>query len=109
VESATGWAEEMKQDEIIERLERIEQLIVGQATKPLTFLEACQYLDCSKSCLYKLTSKNLIPHYKPNGKRIFFCKAELDAYLLKNPIRTASEIDAKAANYVAARTMPTSS
>ena len=93
----------MKQDEVIQRLERIEQLIVGQATKPLTFLEACQYLDFSKSYLYKLTSKNLIPHYKPNGKKVYFSKQDLDAWLLRNPIRTASEIDVKATNYIATK------
>ncbi len=90
----------MKQDEIIQRLERIEQLIVGQATKPLTFLEACQYLDFSKSYLYKLTSKNLIPHYKPNGKKIFFSKRELCAWIKRNPVKTASEIDQAAVDRV---------
>ena len=93
----------MMQDEIIERLERIERLLDGQAPKPLTFLEACQYLDCSKSHLYKLTSTGGIRHYKPNGKRIFFRKSDLDGWLLRNPIKTTAQIEQEAVDAVTIR------
>ena len=35
----------------------------------LSFDEASRFLNLSKSYLYKLTSGNLIPHYKPQGDR----------------------------------------
>ena len=34
----------------------------------LSFEEASRFLNLSKSYLYKLTSGNLIPHYKPQGR-----------------------------------------
>lgn len=37
----------------------------------LSFEEASRFLNLSKSYLYKLTSGNLIPHYKPQGKTLF--------------------------------------
>ena len=37
-----------------------------------------KFLNLSKSYLYKLTSGNLIPHYKPQGKMLYFEKAELN-------------------------------
>ena len=43
----------------------------------LSFDEASKFLNLSKSYLYKLTSGNLIPHYKPQGKMLYFEKAEL--------------------------------
>ena len=43
----------------------------------LSFEEASRFLNLSKSYLYKLTSGNLIPHYKPQGKMLYFEKAEL--------------------------------
>lgn len=43
----------------------------------LSFEEASRFLNLSKSYLYKLTSGNLIPHYKPQGKMLYFERAEL--------------------------------
>ena len=77
----------------------IEQLL--QQEKPLNFKEACEYLDISKSYLYKCTHKNLIPFFKPNGKKIYFLKSELRGWLLRNRQATADEIEQKATDYVA--------
>ena len=40
----------------------------------LSFDEASKFLNLSKSYLYKLTSGNLIPHYKPQGKMLILRK-----------------------------------
>ena len=76
---------------ILEKLTTIENLLKGQTDKPLTFEEAADYLGLSKSYLYKLTSANKIPHYKPQGKRVYFAKVELDTWLLRNPIKTPNQ------------------
>jgi excisionase family DNA binding protein len=76
----------MKIDEIAQRLERIENLLESQSVKPMNLTEAAGYLSISKAHLYKLTSQSLIPHFKPNGKKIVFLKADLDAYLLRNRV-----------------------
>ncbi|MDR2886759.1 MAG: helix-turn-helix domain-containing protein, partial [Bacteroidales bacterium] len=37
--------------------------------------------NLSKNYLYKLTSGNLIHHYKPQGKMLYFEKEELEEWL----------------------------
>jgi len=54
--------------------------------KILNTREAARFLDLSPSSLYKLTSQKLIPFYRPNGKRIFFLRSELESWLLKTRI-----------------------
>ena len=43
--------------------------------------EASLYLDISKSYMYRLTMDNTIPFYKPNGKKLYFKKIDLDNWL----------------------------
>ncbi len=64
------------------------------------FNEACTFLDYSKSYLYKLTYSRKIAHFKPNGKKIYFKRSDLEAWLLRNRIKTADEIERDAINYV---------
>jgi len=63
------------------------------------FNDACTFLDYSKSYLYKLTYSRQIEHYKPNGKKIYFKRSDLEAWLLRNRVRTADEIEQEAINY----------
>jgi excisionase family DNA binding protein len=74
-----------------QRLEQIERGLLAQKTV-LTFDEFCRYTGISKSWGYKLTSQRAVPHYKPNEKAIYFHKAEVDSWLLQNPIRTAFQL-----------------
>jgi len=85
----------MKQSTIEKLLEQIQQ-----DEKPLPLLDAAKYLDVSKSHLYKLTHKNLITFFKPNGKKIYFLKSDLRTWLLRNRQPTADEIEQKAVDYV---------
>lgn len=90
-------------DEILERLKRLEQLIEEQnliVKEVLNFNEAAKYLELSHSHLYKLTSASTIPFYKPNGKKLYFSRAELDLWLLRNRNITTDEIEQKAADYL---------
>ena len=70
--------------EILKKLSILEDLLKKKDDKPLTFKEACAYLSYAPSYLYKLTYRNVIPHYKPTGKIIFFSKAELDEWVFKS-------------------------
>ncbi len=65
----------------------------------LSFDEASMFLHLSKSYLYKLTSGNLIPHYKPQGKMLYFEKAELETWLRQNPVKTHAQIEQEAQAY----------
>ncbi|MCQ2077608.1 MAG: helix-turn-helix domain-containing protein, partial [Bacteroidaceae bacterium] len=56
---------------IEQRIEELESLVYA-SKNVLSFDEASKFLSLSKSYLYKLTSAGLIPHYKPQGKMIYF-------------------------------------
>ncbi|PZF73638.1 helix-turn-helix domain-containing protein [Taibaiella soli] len=84
---------------IEQRLANIESLLSGVKTV-LTLTEAAEYCRLSQSYMYKLTSAGLIPHYKPAGKMLYFKREELDAWMLRNEVKTSSSIDAQATNYV---------
>ena len=90
-------------DEIIERLNNLQRLIESQGinTKEvLNFQEACQFLELSQSHMYKLTSAGSIPHYKPNGKKLYFKRSELENWLLRNRSLAQDELDHKAADFL---------
>jgi excisionase family DNA binding protein len=59
----------------------------------LNFNEACTYLDVSQSHLYKLTSTRQIPHFCPQGKKLYFNRTELDVWLQRNRMSTSAEIE----------------
>ena len=84
------------------RVAELENLVL-HSKNVLSFEEASRFLNLSKSYLYKLTSGNLIPHYKPQGKMLYFEKTELEAWLRQNPIRTQAPTEAEAQKYVLAR------
>lgn len=84
--------------EIIERLERIEKSVL-LSKNVLTFDEAVMFTGLAKSYLYKLTASGKIPHYKPSGKLIYFQREELERWMLRNPVKTADEIEQQAVNY----------
>ena len=72
--------------------EQLPQAETMLTKKVLTFEEAANYMGISKSGLYKMTMKRTIPHYKPNGKMIYFEREELEAYLLSVRIKPQTEI-----------------
>jgi excisionase family DNA binding protein len=84
---------------LIAKLEQFFQLNSINSKPVLTIEEAALYTGRSTSNLYKLTSKNIIPHSKPYGSRIYFDRQELDAWMLQNPIKTASQIELETATY----------
>jgi len=75
------------------------ELLLSQKTV-FNFDEVAVYTHLSKSYLYKLTSTGGIPCYRPNGKQIYFDRAEIDKWLLSNKAPTSDEIESKAASYV---------
>lgn len=88
---------------IEQRLEKIEHLLAAQSLQNKTVLnidEVAQFTGLSKLYLYKLTSKNEIPHSKPNGKNVFFNKSEIENWLLRNRQATNEELETEAINYV---------
>lgn len=88
---------------ILEKLDRLEQRIGEQnllMKEVLNFNDACNYLDISASHLYKLTSQKSIPHFCPQGKKLYFNRTELDEWLQRNRQSSTDEIETMAANYL---------
>ena len=87
---------------VCDKLTAIETLLLDtqQPNKPLNLMEAAEFLDFSRSYLYRLTSQGRVPCYKPEGKRIYFDRAELVNWLKRNRIRPQEELEATAANYI---------
>ena len=65
----------------------------------LSFKEAAVYLDFTESYLYKLTSRQEIPHYKPRGKMLTFSRKELDEWQLQRRVKSNHEIEQEAINH----------
>lgn len=90
-------------DEILLRLEKIERLLTSQTMlqkEVLNFNEAAEYLELSLSHLYRLTSTKQIPHFCPQGKKLYFNRQELDAWLQRNRQTTSEEIEKMATDYI---------
>ena len=82
---------------IQKQLDRIEALTLLSAKSVFCFDEAVIFTGLSKSFLYKLTSSKQIPHYKPQGKQVYFDKAELENWLKQNRVQTTAEVESAAA------------
>jgi len=66
----------------------------------LSFAEAVELTGFSAGYLYKLTASGVIPHSKPLGKKIFFDKQKLEAFLLRNAISGNEELQHHAATHI---------
>lgn len=82
---------ERRNDLIIELLKEIKSQLEEQEIlkkEILDFDEARKYLRVSDSMLYKLTSRCEIPFTKPNGKKLYFLRSELDNWRLQEPSKS---------------------
>ena len=96
---------------INDRLERIENLLeniysnIGRkeaniiTSKIMDIEQLTNYLGVSKSHIYKLTSSHTIPHSK-RGKRLYFDKEIINAWVLENKIWTQDDIEKQASDYL---------
>jgi len=66
----------------------------------LNFDEACKYLDVSHSHLYKLTSSKKIPHFCPQGKKLYFKRVEMDEWLQRHRQSTQEELENNALSFL---------
>jgi excisionase family DNA binding protein len=84
--------------ELLTKLDSIEARLFT-SKQILTSEEAARFLDIEKSYLYKLTSAGIVPYSKPNGKKIYFSKADLENWALGNKSQGNSERNIQAATY----------
>ncbi|MEZ7500811.1 helix-turn-helix domain-containing protein [Flavobacterium sp. Arc3] len=65
----------------------------------LTIQEAASFLNLSKHTLYNKANKNELPYMK-KGKRLYFSRAELMAYIKSGKISSIQEIQEQSSNYL---------
>lgn len=84
---------------ILQLLEDIRHLLSFNK-RTLTVEELSRYADISVSYIYHLTSTGKLKYSKPFGKKIYFDKNEIDAFLLQNTVDSDKDREAQAVNYL---------
>ena len=89
----------MTKEEIKEIAKEVVNTTIFCTKVMLTPDEAAAYLGVSKSYIYRLTSRNEIPCYKPLGKMCYFDRSELEEWIRSNRAATDAEISQQAQSY----------
>lgn len=74
------------------RMAFLENLLIP-AKETLTLEEAAVFLGMKRSTLYKMTHEHTIPFYRPNGKMIYFEKADILAWIRQNRVTATKKDD----------------
>lgn len=82
------------------QLNRIERNSLLASKNVLNLEDVALLTGYSKSHLYKLTSTQKIPHYKPAGKQVFFDKKEIEDWMRQNHVVSDENIEEMADNYL---------
>lgn len=82
-----------------EQLNRIERNTTLSTKRVLTLSDVALLTGLSRSYLYKLTCKHILPHYKPTGKGLYFERDEVEKWLLQNRVSSEAELQAKAETF----------
>lgn len=93
----------MESNSILQKLNRLETLIIGTSKQIFTVDDVVNYTGFSKSYVYKLVHNNILPYSKPNNRTLFFTKTEIDDWLMKNKSKSISQIEQEAASYTNSR------
>lgn len=88
-------------EEIQKQLEEIRSLCLCAAKNVLDINDVANLTGFSIGYIYRLTSQHKIPHYKPNGKSLYFDRAELEAWMKQNRVNTTDEAAQIAAEHLA--------
>ena len=91
---------------ILEKLEHIQNAIskiekksAADEKKFLNLDQVSDFIGLSKSTVYGLTHKRIIPHYK-NGKRLYFNKSEIADWIASGKVVTNEEMRMKIDEYL---------
>lgn len=76
-------------NEILSVLNELKRYAMVGAKKMLTAEEAAFYLGVKTTWVYQLIAAREIPHYKPNGRRVYFDRDDLDAWLKRCKVESA--------------------
>ncbi len=84
---------------VIDRIEILTHAVLSNK-QTLNIDEAAAFTGLAVSYLYKLTSTQEIPHYKPRGKMLYFDRSELENWLRQGKVNSHAEIERKATAHI---------
>lgn len=87
------------EEKIFAELDAIKRYSLLAAKTVLNLEDVALLTGLSKSHLYKLTCTRQIPHYKQNGKNMYFDRAEVEAWMKQNRVTTQAEAEQQAIAY----------
>lgn len=90
----------MNESEILKKLETIEYYSKLAAKTALSVSDVMLLTGLSRSCIYNMTHAKQIPFYKPNGKVLYFKRAEIEEWMLQNRQQTVDEAQQRADEYL---------
>ena len=61
--------------------------------------DVANYTGLKVGYLYQLTSKRILPHYKPTGKLLFFKRSEIDDFFFSKKRKSMVELEQEATNF----------
>lgn len=67
--------------------------VFTESKEVLTLEETAVLTGMSKSSLYKMTHRRELPYYRPNGKLIYFERADILKWLRSNAIKSEEQIE----------------
>jgi len=78
--------------------------VIAEELKPaqaetLSITEAASFLKLKLTTMYEKTSRKLIPHFK-KGNKLYFNRTELEEWIKKGKVKTASDIESEAIMHV---------
>ena len=85
---------------VIDRIDILTSAVLSNK-QTLNLKEAAAFTGLAESYLYKLTSTQEIPHYKPRGKMLYFDRSELELWLRRGKINSNAEIEQQAKAHIA--------
>ena len=80
-------------DKIYKEISELKELAQKSQLEFIDIDEASNHLRLKKSYIYGLIHKNQIPFYKPNGKKVYFKKGELNDWIEKSKVKSIEEIE----------------
>lgn len=93
-EDLLAFAEKIKEDASVSSdAEKVEEDV------HFDFLEMCNFLGIAQSTGYQRVSRGEIPHFK-KGRRLYFRKSELIAWIESGRRKTQEDLDAIAEQYL---------
>lgn len=92
--------EEDTKEIVLKQLADIRKFSLLAAKNVLDVDDVVVLTGLSKGFVYKLTCRKEIPHYKPNGKLLYFDRQEIESWMKQNRVNTIEEAEQTASKYL---------